>query len=69
MARMDMPALHVDGRYLKDDAGRIVNLHGFARTYSPWFNERGSKWTNYDVNGCLDYNKKKIDEMLDAVGR
>lgn len=63
---MDMPALHVDGRYLKDDKGNIVNLHGFAQTYSPWFNERGTKWTNYDVNGCLDYNKKKIDEMLDA---
>ena len=61
---MDMPALHVDGRYLKDDKGNIVNLHGFAQTYSPWFNERGTKWTNYDVNGCLDYNKKKIDEML-----
>lgn len=63
---MDMPPLRVDGRYLKDDAGNIVNLHGFAQTYSPWFNERGTKWTNYDVNGCLEYNKKKIDEMLEA---
>lgn len=63
---MDMPVLHVDGRYLKDDAGNVVNLHGFAQTYSPWFNERGTKWNNYDVNGCLEYNKKKIDELLEA---
>ena len=63
---MDMPVLHVDGRYLKDDAGNVVNLHGFAQTYSPWFNERGTKWNNYDINGCLEYNKKKIDELLEA---
>ncbi len=63
---MNMPVLHVDGRYLKDDAGNVVNLHGFAQTYSPWFNERGTKWNNYDVNGCLEYNKKKIDELLEA---
>lgn len=63
---MEMPTLHVDGRYLKDETGKIVNLHGFAQTYSPWFNEQGSKWTNYDVNGCLEYNKAKIDELLAA---
>lgn len=58
--------LHVDGRYLKDDNGNVVNLHGFAQTYSPWFNERGTKWSNYDVAGCLSYNKQKIDEILAA---
>lgn len=63
---MDMKVLRVDGRYLKDDAGNIVNLHGFAQTYSPWFNERGTKWTNYDVEGCLKYNQTKIDELLGA---
>ena len=25
---MDMPELHVDGRYLKDSDDNIVNLHG-----------------------------------------
>ena len=49
--------LHVEGRYFKDDAGNIVNLHGFAQTFSPWFNERGTKWSNYDVTACLNYNK------------
>ena len=59
-----VPPLHVDGRYFKDDAGRIVNLHGFAQTFSPWFNERGTKWNNYDVDGCLSYNKGIIDRIL-----
>jgi len=63
---MPMPKLHVEGRYLKDSHGHIVNLHGFGQTYSPWFNEQNSKWSNYDVNGCLNYNKGIIDEILIA---
>lgn len=66
MASAALPQLHVDGRYLKDPDGNIVNLHGFAQTYSPWFNERGTKWTNYDVDKCLQYNKSKIDGVLAA---
>ncbi len=60
---MPMPKLHIEGRYLKDSYGHIVNLHGFAQTYSPWFNERGTKWNNYDVEGCLNYNRGIIDEI------
>lgn len=60
------PRLHVDGRFLKDPHGNIVNLHGFAQTYSPWFNEQGTKWTNYDVEGCLNYNKSMIDGIMSA---
>ena len=40
---MSMPELCVDGRYLVDADGNKVNLHGFAQTYSPWFNERGDR--------------------------
>lgn len=65
---MPMPRLHIDGRYLKDSHGNTVNLHGFAQTYSPWFNEQGKYWTNYDVNGCLNYNKAKIDSIVDVAG-
>jgi|SRR5690554_1378634 len=63
---MPMPELHVEGRYLKDSHGHIVNLHGFAQTFSPWFNEQGSKWSDYDVQECLNYNKNIIDRLMDA---
>ncbi len=63
---MPMPPLHVEGRYLKDPHGNIVNLHGYAQTFSPWFNEQNSKWNNYNVSGCLTYNKDIIDRILAA---
>jgi beta-xylosidase len=63
---MPTPNLHVEGRNLKDAHGNIVVLHGFAQTYSPWFNEQGTKWTNYNVSGCLTYNKGLIDKILAA---
>ncbi len=65
---MPMPKLHIDGRWLMDEDGNKVNLHGFGQTYSPWFNEMGSKWNNYDVKGCLDYNKDILDGVIDRAG-
>lgn len=61
---VDLPALHVEGRYLKNTAGEIVNLHGFAQTFSPYFNN--SAWNNYDVDACLSYNQKCFDGVLAA---
>jgi aryl-phospho-beta-D-glucosidase BglC (GH1 family) len=58
--------LHVDGPFLVNAEGRRINLHGFAQTFSPWFNEQGTKWTNYDVNKCLSYNKGIIDGIMNA---
>ncbi len=63
---MAMPRLHVDGKHLKDENGNIVKLHGYAQTFSPWFNERGSRWNHYDVEGCLKYNQGIIDGIMDA---
>ena len=63
---MEMPKLHIEGRYLLDENGNEVLLHGFGQTYSPWFNEQGSKWSNYDVNACLKYNKGIIDGVVNA---
>nr|WP_321408607.1 family 43 glycosylhydrolase [uncultured Carboxylicivirga sp.] len=67
---MATPKLHVDGRYLKDVHGNIVNLHGVAITPSPWFNG-GSygdwRWNNYDVNGCLAYNKSVMDCLTNTT--
>lgn len=65
---MPMPKLHVEGRWLMDEDGNHVNLHGFGQTYSPWFNEMGSKWNNYDVKACLDYNKDILDGVMDRAG-
>lgn len=59
-----LPRLQVVGRYLKNERGETVNLHGFAQTYSPFFNQ--NSWNNYDVSGCLRYNQRLIDKMLDA---
>ena len=59
-----LPKLHVEGRFLKNETGEIINLHGFAQTYSPFFNQNA--WNNYDVYGCLSYNKKLIKEIMDA---
>ncbi len=63
---MPTPGLHVEGRNLKDPHGNTVILHGFAQTYSPWFNEQGKYWTNYSVSSCLGYNKDKINKILAA---
>lgn len=59
-----LPRLQVVGRYLKNEAGEIVNLHGFTQTYSPFFNNNA--WNNYDVQACLSYNKRMVDEILSA---
>lgn len=61
-----LPALHVEGQFLVDATGKRVNLHGFAQTFSPWFNEQGSKWKDYDVSKCLSYNKGMIDDIMAA---
>ncbi|MBR5277287.1 MAG: family 43 glycosylhydrolase [Bacteroidaceae bacterium] len=63
---MEMPRLKVDGKHLKDENGNIVKLHGYAQTFSPWFNEQGRRWNNYDVEGCLGYNKRIIDGIMSA---
>ncbi len=59
-----LPSLNVVGRYLKNEKGEIVNLHGFTQTYSPFFNDNA--WNNYDVQACLAYNKRMVDEILAA---
>lgn len=65
---MEMPKLHVEGRYLCDEKGNPVNLHGFGQTYSPWFNEQGKGW-GWEKNPakCLAYNQGLIDK-IDKAG-
>lgn len=59
-----LPILHVEGRFLRNEQGETVNLHGFSQTYSPFFNNNA--WTNYNVTDCLNYNKRLIDEIIVA---
>ena len=40
----ELPPLHVDGRYLKDPHGNVVNLHGVMDTPNPYFNNY--RWGN-----------------------
>lgn len=64
---MDMPRLHVEGRYLCDEQGNPVVLHGFGQTYSPWFNEQGNGWGWDKVpSKCLAYNQGLIDKIDQA---
>lgn len=63
---MSTSALRVEGRHLKDPCGNEVLLHGVAITPSPWFNggHVGEwRWDNYDVAGCLAYNKGVMDKL------
>ena len=62
--RPELKQLHVKDRYLVDADGQKVNLHGFAQTYSPFFNNNA--WGNYDVDACLRYNQLMTDRVLAA---
>lgn len=62
--RPELKQLRVKGRYLVDADGQTVNLHGFAQTYSPFFNNNA--WGNYDVDACLRYNQLMTDRVLAA---
>ena len=63
-----LPRLHVDGRYLKDPHGNIVNLHNVAMTTNNWFSVCYiGVWrqNNYDVARCLKYNEAVKDRLTD----
>jgi endoglucanase len=66
---MPLPALHVEGKNLKDPCGKNVLLHGVAITPSPWFNGcsyNQCRWDNYNVQGCLNYNNALMDALTDT---
>ncbi|URW79127.1 RICIN domain-containing protein [Xiashengella succiniciproducens] len=68
---METPTLKVEGRYLKDPCGNIINLHGVGITVSPWFNgcmfgSQYCRWDNYNVTGALNYNKAIIDRLTNT---
>ena len=65
--RPELKQLRVKGRYLVDADGQTVNLHGFAQTYSPFFNNNA--WGNYDVDACLRYNQLMTDRVANTWTR
>lgn len=63
-ATAKLTRLTVEGKYLKDVTGKVVNLHGFTQTYQPYFNDNA--WNNYDVAACLSYNQRMVDGIVAA---
>lgn len=63
-----LPPIHVDGRWLVDNEGNRVVLHGVMDTPNAWFN--GGRWGwNYDDEGrirCLDYFEKMLTALETA---
>lgn len=58
--------LHIDGRYLKNAANEIVNIHGYTQTFSRYFNN--NQWgPDYDASACVAYNKS-VDDRLRQAG-
>lgn len=64
-----MPPLHVDGKYLKDPHGNIVNLHGVMDTPNPYFNNYrwGNTCETSTVRACRTYFNKLFTAMTDTV--
>ncbi len=64
-AEKPLPPLHVEGRWLVDDRGNRVVLHGVMDTPNAWFN--GGRWGwSYDDEGltrCLDYFEKMLTSL------
>lgn len=62
-----LPILHTEGRWLCDESGNHVNIHGFWQTYTPWFNGGAwgeNNWGGRDYEGCVAYNKGIIDKIV-----
>ena len=60
-----VPPLHVDGKWLKDDKGNKVVLHGVMDTPSPYFNNYrwGGSAGDGTVNACINYFNKLFDGL------
>ena len=60
----NLASLHVDGRYLKNQKGDIVTLHGLQKCVQPWMDRMGAIWSGDDYEGAVKYNKEWIDSLL-----
>ena len=59
-----LPSLHVEGRWLVDQHGNHVVLHGVMDTPNMYFN--GWRWGSpWDPNNYADYNEASVSKCLD----
>lgn len=63
------PPLHVDGKYLKDPHGNVVNLHGVMDTPNPYFNSYrwGAVCDNSTITKCKSYFNKLFTAITDTT--
>ena len=60
-----LPPLHVDGKFLKDNQGNKVVLHGLMDTPSPFFNEH--RWGDYASDATVDNCKNYFNAIFDVI--
>ena len=60
----DLEPLHVDGRYLKNQQGDIVTLHGLMMAVNGVWCEEGAYWTGDDYEGGVKYETQWVDSLL-----
>jgi beta-xylosidase len=63
------PTLHTDGRYLKDQHGNRVPLHGVSDTPNPYFNGNrwGSSCSSATTASCISYFDKMATALTDTT--
>lgn len=63
------PPLHVDGKYLKDPHGNVVNLHGVMDTPNPYFNNYrwGNSCSSSTIAACRKYFNKLFTAITDTT--
>ncbi len=58
-----LPVWKSDGRWLVDESGNHITVHGFWQTQSPYFNNY--KWGNdYNYRNSMVWNSNQIDQIL-----
>ena len=61
-----LPTLHVEGRWLVDQHGNHVVLHGVMDTPSAWFNDGRWGWSYSSVTPCINYFEKLFTGLEQA---
>ena len=65
----NIPDLHVDGKWLKDESGNKVVLHGVMDTPNPYFNNYrwGGSCNDGTVSACINYFNMLFDGLANPA--